>query len=61
MASYENPYRLDAAVVADLLEHLNRLIHASNRDTRWDHHDRRVPRLTVRHLIHAAGDLASFL
>src|SRR5262245_3429493 len=50
MASYENPYRLDAAVVVNLLEHLNRLIHASNRDTRWESYDRRVPLLTVRHL-----------
>jgi hypothetical protein len=50
MSNYEQPYRLDAAVVADLLEHLNRLIHASNRDTRWDHHDRPVPLLTAHHL-----------
>jgi hypothetical protein len=50
MSRYENPYRLDAAVVANLLEHLNTLIHASNGDTRWDHDARRVPLLTAHHL-----------
>jgi hypothetical protein len=50
MARYEHPYRLDAAVVADLLEHLNRLIHASNGDTRWDPDALCVPLLTARHL-----------
>jgi hypothetical protein len=50
MLRYKNPYRLDAAVVANLLEHLNTLIHASNEATEWDHDARRVPLLTARHL-----------
>jgi hypothetical protein len=50
MSRYENPYRLDAAVVAALLAHLNRLIHASNVDTRWEHEARHVPLFTAPHL-----------
>jgi hypothetical protein len=50
MSQYEHPYRLDAAVVADLLEHLNRLIHASNEATWWDQDALRVPLLTAHHL-----------
>jgi len=50
MARYEHPYRLDAAVVEALLAHLNRLINASNWETRGDHDDMRVPLLTARHL-----------
>ena len=46
MLRYKNPYRLDAAIVANLLEHLNMLIHASNEATEWDHDARRVPLLT---------------
>src|SRR2546426_5637988 len=50
MSRYENPYRLDAAVVDALLEHLNRLINASNGEMRCDHDDMLVPLLTARHL-----------
>jgi len=50
MARYEQPYRLDAAVVEALLAHLNRLINAANGATRGDHGDRRVPLLTAHHL-----------
>jgi hypothetical protein len=50
MSQYEHPYRLDATVVADLLAHLNRLIHASNGDTRWAHEALRVPLFTAGHL-----------
>ena len=50
MSRYENPYRLEAAVVYALLAHLNRLINASNGATRCDPGDMRVPLLTVPHL-----------
>ncbi len=50
MARYEHPYRLDAAVVADLVEHLKRLSHASHGDMRGDHDALRVPLLTAHHL-----------
>ena len=50
MARYEHPYRLDAAVVEALVAHLNRLINASNWETRGEHGDRRVPLFTAHHL-----------
>jgi hypothetical protein len=50
MARYENPYRLDAAAVADLVEHLNTLITVSNEATRWNQDARRMPLFTARHL-----------
>ena len=50
MSRYENPYRMEAAVVDALLAHLNRLINASNGATRCDPGDMRVPLLTVPHL-----------
>src|SRR2546430_10153587 len=50
MSRYENPYRLDAAVVDAVLEHLSRLINVSNGEMRCDHDDMLVPLLTARHL-----------
>jgi hypothetical protein len=50
MAHYEQPYRLDAAVIADLVAHLNRLIHTSNEATQGEHEARRVPLFTAHHL-----------
>ncbi len=50
MARYENPYHLDAAVVEALLAHLNRLINASNGETRGENGAILVPLLTAHHL-----------
>src|SRR5216684_2906655 len=50
MARYEHPYRLDAAVVDALLAHLNRLINASNGETRCEQGEMLVPLLTAHHL-----------
>jgi len=50
MARYENPYHLDAAVVEALLAHLNRLINASNWETRGENGAILVPLLTAHHL-----------
>ena len=50
MGRYEQPYRLDAAVVEALLAHLNRLINASNWATRCDQGEMLVPLLTAHHL-----------